>query len=424
MKDLKNKKLLVLSGGYLCVPVVERAKELGMHVIVTDYYEDWANSPAKLVADEAWNVSWNDIDTLKTLCLENKVDAVITGFSEFAVKAMIDLCGALDLPCYVNDRQLDITADKKLFKKTCQEYGLPTVPEYKFLEDALKAKEYPYIVKPVDRAGTIGIKVAYTEDELKANFDYAMELSPSKNVIIEKYMADCNKVDLYYMVNSGHIKLLSPSDSLMCEKYGHEKIVQNGWMQPTKHFDAITPEVEAKIYDFIRGIGVENGYMFISTFVDENNNIYIFECGYRLCGGVTFLYSALNHNYNYLDHFLEYAVYGECDLDNFEAIDARSQKHTSVSINFYVEADNVIDKIEGIEEVSKMPEAIGCFKCVPEGTVGTNEGALLTKAAMVILYLEDGADVKAAVQKVYDTIKITNEKGENIIIDYIDMEEL
>ena len=56
--------------------------------------------------------------------------------------------------------------------------------------------------------------------------------------------------------------------------------------------------------------------------------------------------------------------------------------------------------------------------------MGTNEGALLTKAAMVILYLEEGADKKEAVKKIYDIVKITNDKGENIIIDYIDMEEL
>lgn len=424
MKDLKNKKLLVLSGGYLSVPVVERAKELGMYVIVTDFYEDWKDSPAKSVADEGWNISWNDIETLKEKCREYKVDAVVTGFSEFAVKAMIDLCKALNLPCYINYEQLDITSDKKLFKKTCKQYGLPTVPEYKLLEDALDAEEYPYIVKPVDRAGTIGIKVAYTEKELKENFDYAMELSPSKSVIIEKYMAGCCKVDLYYMINSGEIRLLSPSDSFMCEKFGHEKIVQNGWIHPTRHFNAIKPEIEEKIYGFIKGIGVENGYMFISTFVDENDKMYIFECGYRLCGGVTFLYSALNHNYNYLDHFLEYAVYGECDLDNFGSIDARRQKNISVAINFYVKADNIIAKIEGIEEARELPYVIGSFKCVPEGTVGTNEGALLTKAAMVILYLEEGADKKEAVKKIYDIVKITNDKGENIIIDYIDMEEL
>lgn len=424
MKNLSNKKLLILGGGYLSVPVVERAKELGMYVIVTDYYEDWENSPAKKIANEGWNISWNDIEALKGKCIEENVDAVIGGFSEFVVKAMIDLNAELGFPCYITEEQLNITADKKLFKKKCTEYGLPTVPEYKYLEEALEAKEYPYIVKPVDRAGTIGIKVAYTEEELRSNYDYAMGLSPSKNVIIEKYMADCMKVDLYYMINNGKVKMLSPSDSLMCDKYAPEKIIQNGWIHPTKHFSAITPEFEEKVCDFIKGIGIENGYMFISTFVDENDKIYVFECGYRLCGGTTFLYSARNHNYNYLDHFIEYAVYGECELDNFETIDARTQRNISIAVNFYVKADNVVAKIEGLEKLSKKNNVLGSFKCVAEGTLGTNEGALLTKAAMVILYLEEGSDIKKAVQEVYDIVKITNEKGENIIIDYIDVNDL
>ena len=71
IEDLKGKKLLVLAGGVNLITLVQRAKELGIYTIVTDYY-DVENSPAKLVADEYWNISWDDIDALEAKCREEK----------------------------------------------------------------------------------------------------------------------------------------------------------------------------------------------------------------------------------------------------------------------------------------------------------------------------------------------------------------
>ena len=67
--ELRGKKLLILAGESNLVTLVERAKELGIYTIVTDYY-DTEHSPAKLVADEYWNISWTDIDALEKKCLE------------------------------------------------------------------------------------------------------------------------------------------------------------------------------------------------------------------------------------------------------------------------------------------------------------------------------------------------------------------
>lgn len=33
---------------------------MGLYTIVTDNNYDWNNAPAKMYADEAWNISWTD----------------------------------------------------------------------------------------------------------------------------------------------------------------------------------------------------------------------------------------------------------------------------------------------------------------------------------------------------------------------------
>lgn len=62
---------------------------------------------------------------------------------------------------------------------------MPVVKEY---ASVAEVDEYPVIVKPVDRAGSIGISIATNRDELDKAVDYALESSISKQIIIEKYI--------------------------------------------------------------------------------------------------------------------------------------------------------------------------------------------------------------------------------------------
>ena len=113
---MTKKKLLILGATVNEVDVVNYAQRLGLYVIVTDSHTDWKLSPAKHIANEAWNISWSDIDTLQSYCMAANVDGIIAGFSEFRVDSMIKLCARLNKPCYINEKQLAITRDKSAFK--------------------------------------------------------------------------------------------------------------------------------------------------------------------------------------------------------------------------------------------------------------------------------------------------------------------
>ena len=92
--SIQGKKLLILAGGANLVTLVRRAQELGVYTIVTDYYDETI-SPAKKVADEAWNISWSDIDALEAKCREVGVDGITTGYSESPLDCCIQLCKRL-----------------------------------------------------------------------------------------------------------------------------------------------------------------------------------------------------------------------------------------------------------------------------------------------------------------------------------------
>ena len=234
------KKILILGGNHIEKEIVLRAKELGYYTIVTDNHEDWSLSPAKQIADEGWNISWSDIDSLEDECIKRHVDGVLAGFSEFRVEAMIKLCNRLNLPCSLNMHQLDVTRDKIMFKEICRKNHVPTVPEYS-LDNV---SSFPVIIKPVDRAGSIGINVAYNKTELKKYYQVALSLSPSKQVIIEDFITNGIKFDVYYYVQNGTPYFLGSSDTIMCKGDLGVKILQKCWPFKSKYEDEYHKTVE------------------------------------------------------------------------------------------------------------------------------------------------------------------------------------
>ena len=80
---LKGKKLLILGATMDEYLLVQRAHELGIYVIVTDYNVDWSLSPAKYLADEVWDISWSDVDSLAVQCRTHNVDGILAGFISY-----------------------------------------------------------------------------------------------------------------------------------------------------------------------------------------------------------------------------------------------------------------------------------------------------------------------------------------------------
>ena len=72
MNTLKGKRLLILGGSRISCEIVKRAQEMGIYVMVTDWYPI-EKSPAKQIADEAFLVSTADVDAVVQLIKDKKL---------------------------------------------------------------------------------------------------------------------------------------------------------------------------------------------------------------------------------------------------------------------------------------------------------------------------------------------------------------
>lgn len=350
MNGLSSKKILILGATVNEGLIVKRAKELGLYTIVTDNNSDWQKSPAKYLADEAWDISWSDIDKLSDECKKNGIDGVVAGFSEFRVENQIKLCSLLGLPCYITQEQLEITRNKTIFKEYCRLYDVPVVPEYDINGDII---DFPVIVKPVDRAGSIGIDVVYSKSELMESIANAQRESPSGKVIVEKYMSECVKFDAYYIIQHGEVILVGTNDTVMCPFERGYEVLQAAWIFPSRYEKDYIGKVDKAVKKMLKGMRIVNGYITISGFIDKNHDFYIFETGFRLSGELSYKYTDKKYGVNYLDMLIEHSINGDIIGYNYGMI--KNENLRSLVINYYG-LNGIIFMKKGMEQIGKIPD--------------------------------------------------------------------
>ena len=343
-----KKKLLILGATSSEISIVERIQQMGMYAVVTDYHTDWRNSPAKYVANEAWNISWSDIPLLKNKCIECGIIAVIAGYSEFRVSSMIDLCEVLHLPCYINREQLEVTRDKLKFKNLCRQFNIPAIHDYGPEDEIV----YPVIIKPSDRAGGIGINVAYNAEEYARFLDEALSLSPTKSVIVEDFIHDGIKFDTAYYIEHGKSHLIETCDTVMLRKEKGTEKVQNAWTYPSKYEKEYIEKVDTAVRQMLDNFDMTCGVANLSFFY-TNGSFYIFEAGFRLGGDYSFDYQRASGGVDYLDKLLEYAITGQCPET---VVDIPDDRGFALTYIVYVESSSSgeIEEIQGLDTIRKQ----------------------------------------------------------------------
>ncbi len=400
LEELKGKKLLILGGVPAMIEVIERAHQLGIYVIVTDYLE---NSPAKKYADESFMVSTTDVDAVVELCQKECVDGIYTGNVDLLLPYYAKICKKLGLPCYGTEEHFEIMTDKRRFKEICRQYGVPCVKEYK--PNEVDSIEYPVIVKPVDSSGSRGISICRNRAELDAGIEKALSFSPGKQYIIERYMTG-DEVVLYYYLQDGN-----PVFACMCDRYVNNE--QKGVAQlPTAYiFPSIytrthLEKTDKAIKTMFKSIGMQNGPIFLQAFI-ENGIPYLYEPGYRTNGAREQYIVSATTGINSVDMLLHFALTGKMSDVSIETeIDPFLNQKYACKLSPLIGLGTV-SSIQGWQLFDKLHSVV---KVVRNNSVGStiapkNIGTLQQIAYRAFIVEETVNDLKKTIDLIQDNIK-------------------
>lgn len=413
---LKGKKLLVLGSTFNIVDIVKTAQKMGLYVIVTDN-KSIESAPAKLIADEFRDISIADIDTIVELISKEKIQGVLTGFSDSYLKYYLEICKKADLPCYGNLKSFGVATDKMLFKKACilSDVGIiPGVNAYQFEDilDFVSKQGFPLILKPADNSGSRGVIKCACEKDLKEAYEYARSFSNTNNVICEKFM-DCDGIGISYQLVDGCAYLSSVCDrSNYCSEENGSSITGD-LLYPSEYLNRYIIEMDESVKRMLKNFGFEHGMVSLQSFVDKDG-FYMCEMCYRPSGGQHYIIINDSNKINSLELLIEYAVTGHI-------IDYDKEQETPYFSCLYAMTHIIgkptyrIAKFDGVDNVGKLDGVINIAQTLGVGDEVGKDGTTAQVLAKVWYKANDYKALNSLYEKINSMLCIEDSSGESLI---------
>ena len=285
------KKILILGGTYFQIPAIKYAKAQGYYVITCDYLP---SNPGHKFADEYYNISTTDKDSVLNLAKDLLVDGVLCFASDPAAPTAAYVSEKLHLPGnkYSN---ISLLGEKHLWRNFLKENGfnVPKALFYHKIEDVdVDDWHFPVMVKPVDSSGSKGISKVISASHLDLAFSYALSYSRLKIVLIEEFIERVGPQiggDGFYGENS--IDFVCYGDQVVDEKING--YVPCGMKFPALLSSSLEKRITKELEHAIQLSGLCNLSFNLEVMIDKDDNIYLMEIGPRNGG-------------NYIPEVIEY----------------------------------------------------------------------------------------------------------------------
>lgn len=352
-----QKKILILGGIDHMIDVVKTAKKMGYFTIVADNNPE---SPAKKHAHKSFDISTAEIEEMVELAEAERVDGVFTAFEDINTWNAEAIASKLGLPFYATKEQLEISSNKNKFKEFCRRYGVPVIQEYTAdgtLDEAeIQMMKFPVIIKPVDSYASKGITVCYSEEEARVGFEKALGFSKSGKVIIEPFIDNSYGVQMFYTIRGKEIVLSGVTDRYVYKQAKEHPPLPIAMTFPSKHQGDYIETVDPKVREMIRGMGIENGLVFIQSLF-EDGSFYIYEMGFRFSGEQHYKIIEKQTGINLLEMMLEFAVGEDISKYDIGRYDSGYMPYPSCNLPILL-GSGTIGEIKGMDEVDAMPEVV------------------------------------------------------------------
>lgn len=414
--EIKGKRLLILGSTESIAGIVRKCKELGVVSIVTDN-RSLECAPAKRIADRYYNIDFSNNEEIDTIIKTEHIDGVLTGFTDSYLSFYIDICKRNCLPCYMDQRQLDIATDKAFFKEACIKNGIPVIPgkvasSFKEVADCALELNFPVMLKPVDNSGSRGVIKCNDQTSLKEAYEYALSFSSSKKIIIEKYL-DCNNIAVSYFIADGKIYLSTTDDRMIYKDLNTGSSVSCYSEYPSRYTDRYIHEIDAKVRTMLSQNGFRNGMVSLQAFVDDHS-FYFCEMCYRPSGGQHYNLVQWFNGVDQLALLIEFAVTGTCfNSWEYKKETPFFQKNCAMLRILGVPGKR-INTISGFDELSKLDYVIKSYPVVNEGTIIGKSGTTAQVIGNVIYTFSKEKDRQAIADSIFKHIKVLDENGESM----------
>lgn len=367
------KKILILGAGVYQVPLIKKAKEMGIYTIVASIPGEY---PGLKLADKVYYEDTTDYKKILEIAKNEKIDGILTAGTDVAVITIGYVCDQLGLKG-ISENAAQKATDKVLMKDSFSEYGVRTAKhrniyfQMEKIEKELEGLEYPLMFKAVDTSGSRGIIKVNTEEEINDATQYVRSATKADYFVVEEFL-EGEEFGAQSFVKDAKIEFMLPhGDDVFVGKTG----VPIGHYAPYNLEPGIIEDMKVQLEGAIKAIGLDNCAI-NADFMLVNGKTYVIEIGGR--SGATCLaeLTSIYYNYNYYEKLIQVALGEEVDFSSDYAVPNASRLVVANESGQITDIDCISndDNIVEIELDYKIGDTVNKF------AVGTDRiGHVITK---------------------------------------------
>ncbi len=271
-----SKKVAIIGASYLQLPLVEKAKEMGIETHCFAWKDD---AVCENIADYFYPISVTDKESILEICKKVQIDAITSIASDIAVPTI----------CYVAEHMELISnsyavaqnaTDKYLMRKCFKANGVSSPLFYSNGDPILSIVSFPLIVKPTDRSGSRGVTMVNNRTELLMAIKRAEEESFSKQYIVEEYIEGI-EVSVETISWEGEHYILTITDKVTT---GAPYFVEIEHHQPSQLDEIIQQKIRQETIKALGALNIEYGAGHVELKIDNEGNVFLIEIGARMGG--------------------------------------------------------------------------------------------------------------------------------------------
>jgi biotin carboxylase len=276
-----KKKIAIIGASYLQVPLLFKAKEMGLETICFAWQD---GAVAQTVADEFYPISITEKEKILEICRAERIDAVATIATDVAVPTVayvasnLNLIGNTPESAYISTNKYAMRMALSACDVTCPKFI--KISDTKNLSQKTAELQYPLIVKPCDRSGSAGVTKVETPEELTASAQMALTLSLTHEAIVEEFVAGV-EVSVETISWQGAHHILAITDKLTS---GAPHFVELAHHQPSRHTAATQAEVKRQTLAALTALGINYGASHSEFLITDNRKVVVTEIGARMGG--------------------------------------------------------------------------------------------------------------------------------------------
>ena len=403
-------KLLVIGAGIGQVPIIKKAKAMGVHVSVVTKP---GNQPGIELADDVFYQDIYARDEIVKWAKENGITAVVSDQNDLMMPTVAYVAEHLDIPGNSLE-QIMAYCNKNIYRDNCDKIGNP-VPKHTAVDSAdydfsTFDCPFPWIVKPADSQSSVGVQRINSMDEVKPAVEYALSKSKTHSAILEEFFFG-KEIVCEGFISEGEYYLLAFADRKYFEL--KELLIPSQTCFTSK----INKELLNKVVEYEKKmasyIGVKFAIVHSEYLVnEETNEIRVVESALR--GGGVYISSHLIPLATGIDInevLLKKALGVEIDVAKvFES----NSNNASGYICFYLPEGNV-HSVKGVEKLKQL--SFVKMVCLDDIIVGQKTERMLHKGLRkgpILVTGKDREDLEKNIDEVQKTleIEVINDAGE------------